>query len=164
MSLSAPPSKLFADRDALAAQIARWRADGLRIGFTNGAFDVLHVGHVRCLTEARALCDKLVLAVNSDRSVQANKGAGRPYMSQADRVEILAALVAVDAILIFEESTVDALLRALKPDLYAKGTDYRLDDLPERATVRELGIRFVRTGDDKTRGATAFIKRLREDG
>ena len=115
------------------------KADGKRVVFTNGVFDVLHVGHVRYLQEARALGDVLIVGLNSDASTRAIKGQDRPIVGQAEREELLLALRCVDAVVVFDEPTADAVLEALRPSLYVKGGDYAGDGPPEAPTVRRYG-------------------------
>src|SRR5438094_8061577 len=122
---------------------ARLRAEGKRIVLANGVFDLLHVGHVRYLEAARALGDVLFVGVNGDAAVARLKGAGRPLMPARERAEVLAALRAVDHVVVFEEDTADALVAALRPAIHAKGTDYTAETVPERATVRRHGGRVV---------------------
>jgi rfaE bifunctional protein nucleotidyltransferase chain/domain len=121
--------------DAVAAWAEAQRRAGKRIVLANGVFDLLHVGHVRYLAAARALGDVLLVALNSDASVRRLKGGGRPIMNAAERAELLGALAAVDAVVVFEEDTVDALVRVLRPDVQAKGTDYTEATVPEREAV-----------------------------
>ena len=142
------------------ARVASWRAAGQRIVLANGAFDLLHVGHVRYLEGAKALGDRLVVAINSDRSVRALKGADRPAVPEAERAELLAALECTDAVLVFDESDVRAVIRALQPDVHAKGTDYTVDSVPERAEVEAYGGRVAITGDPKTHSTTAVLSKL----
>src|SRR5262249_22137283 len=127
------------ERRDVASAMVRYRAAGRRIVFTNGCFDLLHVGHVRYLREARARGDLLVVGVNSDQSVSRLKGAGRPLVPENERVELLAALECVDHVCLFTEDTPEALIAEVRPDLHVKGGDYRADDLPEARLVRELG-------------------------
>ena len=122
-----------------AAFVEAAKADGKRVVFTNGVFDVLHVGHVRYLQEARALGDVLIVGLNSDASTGAIKGPERPIVGQAEREELLLALRCVDAVVVFGEPTADTVLEALKPDLYVKGGDYAGDGPPEAPTVRRYG-------------------------
>ncbi|MGH7743148.1 MAG: adenylyltransferase/cytidyltransferase family protein, partial [Candidatus Eiseniibacteriota bacterium] len=124
------------DRDHAVREVARWRAAGDRVVLANGVFDLLHVGHARYLAGARALGDRLVVAVNGDRAAAALKGGGRPVVPASDRAAMIAALRGVDAVVIFEEPTLDELLRVLQPAIHAKGTDYREDTVPERDTVK----------------------------
>ena len=145
---------------ALNAWLAARRADGERVVLTNGTFDVLHVGHVRMLAEARAAGDRLLVALNSDDSVRAYKGPARPLTPQSERAEILAALACVDAIIFFDEPTADGILRAVRPDVYAKGRDYGEADLPEAGTAREVGARIALVGDPKDHAASDIIARV----
>jgi rfaE bifunctional protein nucleotidyltransferase chain/domain len=115
------------------------RSEGKRVVFTNGVFDLLHVGHVRYLQEARALGDALVVGLNSDASARAIKGQERPLVAQQERAELLEALSCVDAVVIFDEPTADALLQALEPDVYVKGGDYAVQGPPEAPTVQRYG-------------------------
>jgi D-glycero-beta-D-manno-heptose 1-phosphate adenylyltransferase len=147
-------------REALAERVRADRALGLRIAFANGAFDLLHVGHVRYLDAARREADRLVVAVNDDASVRQGKGLGRPIMAAADRAELVAALEAVDYVVIFTEPTVTPLLELLKPDVHCKGTDYTVDTVPEGDTVRAYGGRVAIVGDPKSHSTSALVKRL----
>jgi rfaE bifunctional protein nucleotidyltransferase chain/domain len=147
-------------RAELVEQVGRDRARGLSIAFANGAFDLLHVGHVRYLEGARQQADRLIVAVNDDQSVRSVKGPDRPVMPAADRAEIVAALRAVDYVVIFPEPTVAPLLELLKPDVHCKGTDYTLDTVPERETVSAYGGRIAIVGDPKDHSTTALLKRL----
>ena len=126
-------------REALREICAQWRAQGETIVFTNGCFDILHVGHARYLEQARALGDHLVVGVNSDRSTRALKGPERPIVPEAERAELVASLRAVDAVSIFDEELPDDLIRAARPHIHTKGGDYREEDLPEAKVVREYG-------------------------
>ena len=139
-----------------------WRAAGERVVLANGVFDLLHVGHVRYLAGARALGERLVVAVNGDRSAASLKGRGRPVLSAADRARLEAALRAVDAVVVFEEPTVDSLLAALEPAVHAKGTDYERDRVPERAAAESLGIETAITGDPKAHASRELVSRVRE--
>ena len=136
-------SKLRDDASA-AAWVADERRAGRRVIFTSGCFDVLHVGHVRSLRAARALGDRLVIGLNSDDSVRGLKGEGRPYFPQDERAEVLSELECVDAIVVVPESTMDRVLDQLRPDVFAQGTDYTPETIPERDTVLvSPGIPFV---------------------
>ena len=137
--------------------MADWRRTGDSITLANGAFDLLHVGHVRYLRAAKALGGRLIVAVNSDESVRALKGAGRPLMPAAERAEILAALADVDAVVIFPEANVEALIREIRPDIHAKGTDYTADSVPEREEVLRGGGRVVIVGDPKNHSSSHII-------
>lgn len=130
------------DRGALAARIQDHKSDGKSVVFTNGCFDILHLGHVRYLQDARALGDILVIGVNSDESVRRLKGPERPVVPEEERVEILAALECVDYVTIFSEETPVELITTLKPDIHTKGGDYKPDDLPEAEAVEKAGGRI----------------------
>jgi rfaE bifunctional protein nucleotidyltransferase chain/domain len=145
------------DRASLRARVAEWRHAGERVILTNGAFDVLHVGHVRYLRAAKALGGRLIVAVNADASVRALKGEGRPRMPAAERAELLAALESVDAVVIFDEPDVRALIRELRPDIHAKGTDYTAESVPERDVVAECGGRVEIVGDPKDHSTSEMI-------
>ena len=141
--------------------MAEWRRAGACVTLTNGCFDVLHVGHVRYLRAARELGGKVVVAVNSDASVRTLKGEGRPVMPAEERAEILAALADVDAVVIFPEKDVRAIIREIRPDLNAKGTDYTAESFPERDEVEACGGRVVIVGDPKNHSATEIIRSRR---
>jgi rfaE bifunctional protein nucleotidyltransferase chain/domain len=147
-------------RAELASQVERWRRDGERITLANGCFELLHVGHVRYLHAAKELGGKLVVAINSDESVRGLKGNGRPVMPAGERAEILAALADVDAVVVFDEPNVRALIGEIRPHVQAKGTDYTADAVPERDAVRAYGGRVEIVGDPKDHSATELIKRI----
>jgi rfaE bifunctional protein nucleotidyltransferase chain/domain len=147
-------------RDELIARIADERGNGHTVAFANGCFDLLHVGHVRYLEGAAREGDVLVVAVNDDDSVRGLKGNGRPILSAEARAELVAALGYVDYVVIFSEPTVGPLLSLVKPDVHCKGTDYTVDTVPERETVRAYGGRIAIVGEPKdhsTRGLLAAI-------
>lgn len=146
------------EREQLRQRVAEWRRSGQSVTLANGCFDLLHVGHVRYLRAAKQLGGKLVVAVNSDESVRALKGEGRPLMPAEERAEILAALEDVDAVVIFPERDVRALIREIRPDIQAKGTDYTADNVPERDVVRECGGRVEIVGDPKDHSASEIIR------
>jgi D-glycero-beta-D-manno-heptose 1-phosphate adenylyltransferase len=156
--LSVKKESKVLDRAELRKQVEAWRAAGDRVTLTNGCFELLHVGHVRYLRAAKQLGGRLVVAVNSDDSVRALKGEGRPLMPAEERAEILAALADVDAVVIFSESNVRALIREIHPDVHAKGTDYTEDSVPERDVVREYGGRVAIVGDPKDHSASEIIR------
>ena len=156
MSTSVQPKIL--SRSELQRCVAEWRGAGSRITLTNGCFDVLHVGHVRYLHAARELGGKVIVAVNSDASVRALKGEGRPVIPAEERAEILAALADVDAVVIFPEHDVGAIIREIRPDFHAKGTDYTAESVPERAEVEACGGRVVIVGGPKHHSATEIIR------
>jgi rfaE bifunctional protein nucleotidyltransferase chain/domain len=145
-------------RAELRDRVAAWRRAGERITLANGCFDLLHVGHVRYLSGARELGGKLVVAVNSDDSVRALKGEGRPLMPAEERAEILAALSDVDAVVVFPEKDVRAIIREIRPDFHAKGTDYTTENVPERGEVEACGGRVAIVGDAKNHSATEIIR------
>jgi D-glycero-beta-D-manno-heptose 1-phosphate adenylyltransferase len=146
------------DRSQLRSQVEQWRRTGERITLANGNFDLLHVGHVRYLHGAKALGGKLVVAINSDESVRALKGEGRPIMPEQERAEIVAALADVDAVVIFPELDVRALIREIRPDIQAKGTDYIAESVPERDAITEYGGRVAIVGDPKDHSTTDIIR------
>jgi rfaE bifunctional protein nucleotidyltransferase chain/domain len=151
------------DRSALIARVAAWRDQGLRIVFANGCFDVLHAGHVRYLQAAAALADRLVVGVNADLSTRQLKGPNRPILPERARAELVAALRGVAAVTIFPETSVEPLLRALRPDIHAKGTDYTPETVPEAAVARELGIAVRIVGDPKHHATRDLFARIRAE-
>src|SRR5207247_1208147 len=140
--------------------VAAWRANGARVVLANGVFDLLHVGHVRYLEGARRQGDRLVVAVNGDAATARLKGAGRPVLPATERAALVAALRCVDAVVVFEEPSADVILERLGPDVHAKGTDYRVDSVPERATAEALGVRTVITGDPKQHSSREMVERV----
>lgn len=151
------PADKLRSLDDLAAECDAWRTAGLTVVLGNGAFDLLHVGHVRYLAAARALGDRLVVAVNSDASVRAGKGPRRPIVPESERVELLSHLASVDRLVLFDEPTVAPVLRRLRPAIHAKGTDYTADSVPERAVVQAWGGRTAICGDPKDHATTDVI-------
>ncbi len=151
---------MLMSESALVDAVARDRAAGLTVAFANGCFDLLHVGHVRYLQGAAAEADRLVVAVNSDRSVAGIKGPGRPILSGADRAELVAALRGVDYVLLFEDPDVSRLLLLLKPDVHCKGTDYTVDTVPERGIVQSFGGRTAIVGDPKSHATRELIAKI----
>lgn len=145
-------------REELRLRVEEWRRVGERITLANGNFDLLHVGHVRYLHGAKALGGKLVVAINSDQSVRALKGEGRPVMPEHERAEIVAALTDVDAVVIFPELDVRAIIREIRPDVQVKGTDYTADSVPERDAVVECGGRVEIVGDPKDHSTSEIIR------
>ena len=138
--------------------MAEWRRAGERITLANGNFDLLHVGHVRYLEGAKALGGKLVVAINSDDSVRALKGEGRTVMPDKERAEIVAALEDVDAVVIFSELDVRAIIGEIRPDVQAKGTDYTVDSVPERDALAEYGGRVEIVGDPKQHSTSEILR------
>ena len=145
-------------REQLRQRVEEWRRAGNRIILANGNFDLLHVGHVRYLRAAKGLGGRLVVAINSDSSVLTLKGEGRPIMPESERAEIVGALAAVDAVVIFPELDVRAIIREIHPDIQAKGTDYTADTVPERDTVAEFGGRVEIVGDPKDHSTSEIIR------
>jgi rfaE bifunctional protein nucleotidyltransferase chain/domain len=142
--------------------VARERAQGRTIALANGCFDLLHVGHVRYLRGAAAEADRLIVAVNEDRTVARLKGAGRPLIAAAERAEIVAALEPVDYVVIFGDETVERLLRQIKPDVHCKGTDYTIETVPERAVVQAYGGRTAIVGDPKRHASRDLVRSIGE--
>jgi rfaE bifunctional protein nucleotidyltransferase chain/domain len=151
---------LVVTREQLIDAVARERAAGRSIVFANGCFDLLHVGHVRYLQAAAKEGDRLVVAVNDDRSASTLKGPGRPVVLEADRAELVAGLRDVDYVVLFGETTVEALLTLIKPDVHCKGTDYTVDTVPERGVVSAYGGRTAIVGDSKDHSTRALVARL----
>jgi rfaE bifunctional protein nucleotidyltransferase chain/domain len=148
-------------RQGLHAILEEHRRAGRKIVFANGVFDLLHVGHVRYLQAARAEGDLLVVGINSDASTRKLKGGGRPILTERARATLVAALRAVDYVVIFDELDVNSLLRELQPDVHAKGTDYTADTVPERELAAMLGIRVAIVGDPKQHSTRDLLARLR---
>lgn len=148
----------------LAAAVARDRASGKTIAFANGCFDLLHVGHVRYLQGAAAEADRLIVAVNDDRSVFALKGPGQPVLAASDRAELVNALRGVSYVVVFADATVSRLLTLLMPDVHCKGTDYTVDTVPERDVVAAYGGRTAIVGDPKRHATRDLIARVRAGG
>jgi D-glycero-beta-D-manno-heptose 1-phosphate adenylyltransferase len=145
-------------RAELRERVEQWKRAGERVILANGNFDLLHVGHVRYLHGAKDLGGNLVVAVNSDESVRALKGQGRPVMPAEERAEIVAALAAVDAVVIFSELDVRTLIHEIRPDIQAKGTDYTVDSVPERDALAEYGGRVAIVGDAKDHSTSEIIR------
>jgi D-glycero-beta-D-manno-heptose 1-phosphate adenylyltransferase len=148
-------------RDTLVERVGRDRSLGLTHAFANGCFDVLHVGHIRYLQAAAEEADRLIVAINGDQSVRALKGPNRPILDSADRAEIVAALRGVDYVVIFDEPDVTPLLELLHPAVHCKGTDYTVDTVPERETVRRYGGRIAIVGDSKDHSTRDLLSRIR---
>jgi rfaE bifunctional protein nucleotidyltransferase chain/domain len=146
-------------RDALRQQTVAWRNSGSRIILANGCFDLLHVGHIRYLRAAKELGGKLIVAVNSDASTRALKGANRPRVPDEERAELLGALADVDAVTVFDAPDVSELVRVLRPDVHAKGTDYTANSVPERDIVLACGGRVEIVGDPKDHSTTDQLRK-----
>ena len=147
--------------DEVRGRVEAARADGRTVAFANGCFDVLHVGHVRYLEGARAEADVLVVGVNGDDSVRRLKGEGRPVLPEGDRALLVAAIRAVDHVVVFADDDVSRLLLALRPDVHCKGTDYTPDTVPEREVVRSYGGRVAIVGDPKRHDTRVLLDRIR---
>ena len=147
-------------QDAVAV-VERLRATGKSVVFTNGVFDLLHVGHLRYLQQARALGDALIVGLNSDRSVRANKGAGRPITPEAERAEILSALACVDGVVVFDEDTPREIIAALQPDVLVKGADWAADAIVGRDVVEAQGGRVVRVPIEAGHSTSALVEKIR---
>jgi rfaE bifunctional protein nucleotidyltransferase chain/domain len=148
-------------REEACRRAAAARAAGRAVVLANGVFDLLHAGHVRYLAAARAEGGWLVVAVNSDSSARKLKGPGRPVLPEQARAELVAALAAVDCVVLFDEPDVAPLLEALRPDVHAKGTDYTAETVPECERARALGIRTAIVGDAKRHSTRDLLARLR---
>lgn len=164
MSQRAPSSRKIASLQEIAGRVERERAAGRTVALANGVFDLIHVGHVRYLEAAAEMADVLVVAVNSDASTRANKGDGRPVVPEDERAELVSALGCVDHVLIFDDRTVVPVIRALRPDLQVKGTDYTPESIPERAEVEAYGGRVAVAGDPKDHSTTETLRRLERIG
>lgn len=162
--MSAQAQIKILDRDKLRQRVEEWRKASELVTLANGCFDLLHVGHIRYLHAAKELGGRLIVAVNSDTSVRALKGEGRPLVPAEERAEILAALADVDAVVIFSEPDVRALIREIRPDVQAKGTDYTAESVPERDEVIKHGGRVEIVGDPKDHSATEIIQSRIEGG
>ncbi len=147
-------AEIIRDHDKLFSVIESLKKKSKRIIFANGCFDIIHVGHIRYLNDAKELGDVLIVAVNDDKSMKINKGDSHPLMPEDERMEILAALRCVDYITLFYEKTVDSLLLKLKPHVHAKGTDYTAETVPERETVLSYGGEIAITGDPKNHSSS----------
>jgi rfaE bifunctional protein nucleotidyltransferase chain/domain len=161
---SAPSMGKIVSQEELIQVAAREKRGGRRVVFTNGCFDLLHPGHVRCLTEARALGDLLVVAINSDRSVRGNKGPERPLVPEKDRAEVLAALASVDYVAIFDEPTPRQLISRVLPDVLVKGADWAPDQVAGREEVEAAGGRVVSIPLAPGYSTTNLVQRIRNLG
>lgn len=160
MSWTGPP--ILPSRTELAREVADLRARGKRVVLGNGCFDLLHVGHLRYLEDARSRGDFLIIALNTDESIRALKGAGQPLVPLAERAELLLGLACVDRVLPFDELTLEDTLRVLRPDVHAKGPDYTPDTVPEAPVDRELGIEIAICGDPKDHSSTGLRDALND--
>lgn len=155
-----PRSKLIKSRSTLRRFASQQRNAGKTIVLTNGCYDLLHVGHLRCLQSASDHGDCLIVGINSDLSARRYKGPGHPIIPERERAELLAAMSCIDKVFIFNDPTVDQLLEEVQPHIYCKGKEYTLRTLPERSTVKKLGVRFRRVGDPKNHSSTQIIKTI----
>jgi D-beta-D-heptose 7-phosphate kinase / D-beta-D-heptose 1-phosphate adenosyltransferase len=157
----APEEKIVFDWALLDEHIAEWQRQGLRVGFTNGCFDLLHPGHVKLLAGARAACDRLVVGLNGDASVTRLKGEGRPVQAVQARAEVLAALEAVDLVVVFDEDTPEKLIARVKPTVLVKGSDYKREQVVGRAIVEAAGGQVILIDIVPGHSTTAMVKRTR---
>ena len=153
-------SRKTATREEAASRVAGWRAQGLKVGFANGCFDLIHPGHVHLLTEARARCDRLVVALNTDASVQRLKGPSRPLQSETARATVMASLSPVDLVVLFGEETPLELIRTLRPDVLVKGADYRIDEVVGAELVRSWGGMVLLVELQQGHSTTGTIRRM----
>jgi D-glycero-beta-D-manno-heptose 1-phosphate adenylyltransferase len=160
MSGSQQTGSKILSRPQLGEKVQAWKRAGEQVILANGCFDLLHVGHIRYLHAAKQLAGRLVVAINADESVRAVKGPGRPLMPASERAEIIAALADVDAVVIFSEPDVRALIRELRPDVQAKGTDYTADSVPERDEMIACGGRVEIVGDPKDHSTSSFLDKI----
>ncbi|GAB4141910.1 MAG: hypothetical protein Fur0037_08890 [Planctomycetota bacterium] len=154
--------KIITDRKSLAAILSGLMAQGKVVVLTNGVFDLLHVGHLRCLEDARSRGDFLVVGVNSDASAAKIKGKGHPVVPLAERMELLSGFWFVDYVTSFDEETADKLIEQIKPSIYAKGSDRSLRSLPERDTLKALDVKAVFVGDKKTHSSTKMLAKIKK--
>jgi len=155
--------KIIRDHDELSRRVAALKQQGRRIVFTNGGFNLLHVGHIRSLRDAKSHGDILVVAVNSDSSIKKNKGKDYPVIPEDERLEVLSELESIDLLTVFSDPTVDSLLLQLKPHVHAKGTDYTKETVPERATVLSYGGKIAIVGDPKDHASSRIIDLIKKD-
>jgi D-glycero-beta-D-manno-heptose 1-phosphate adenylyltransferase len=161
MSMRSAQSKILS-RESAPTVLAELKRKGKRVVLANGCFDTLHVGHVRYLSGAKREAEILVVAVNADSSVRGLKGPGRPVLDEQARAQLVASLRDVDYVTLFSEPNVEALLEELRPNVHAKGTDYTLESVPERAVSQRLGIRVAIVGDPKDHSTHAFLDAIRK--
>lgn len=152
------------DRDGIIRAVAEARATGKSIALANGCFGILHVGHVRYLQAAAEEADVLVVGVNADDSYDALQKKARPLVPENERAEIVAAIRGVALVTIFHETTAEELIRAIRPDVQCKGTDYTVETVPERALVESLGGRVAIVGDPKDHSTSGLLERMKGEG
>lgn len=153
-------TKVLLDRHELLSVINTHKGKGQKIVLTNGCFDLIHVGHMRCLKGAKEEGDILIVGVNSDASMRALGKQGRPLMPENERLEILSAIIYIDYLTLFSEPTVDNLLQWIRPHVFAKGTDYTEGNIPERKTALSINARIAIVGDPKNHSSTAYLKKI----
>lgn len=153
-----PESVTVLTREKLIEKVSELRRKDVKIVLANGCFDLFHVGHIRYLSGAKNLGDFLIVGINSDEQVKKLKGEKRPFMPENERAEIVSALRCVDFVTIFDEPTVEQLIRSIRPDFHAKGTDYTTETVPEREIVRECGGQTAIVGDPKDHSSSNLIK------
>ena len=154
-------AKIVLDHQELLSIINTHKERGQTIVLTNGCFDLIHVGHIRCLKAAKQEGDILLVGVNSDASMRALGKQGRPLMPENERLEILSAITCIDYLTLFSEPTVDTLLKWIRPQVFAKGTDYTEENVPERKTALSISARIAIVGDAKNHSSTAYLKKIR---
>ena len=155
-------ARIVLDHQKLCSVIEGHKNKGQTIVFTNGCFDLINVGHIRCLGGAKKEGDILVVGVNSDASVRASNKKGRPLMPENERLEILSAITYIDYLTLFSEPTVDEILKTIRPNVFAKGTDYSIEDVPERDTALAIHARIAIVGDPKDHSSTAYLDKIHE--
>lgn len=151
----------FKKREELSLIIKTLKDMGYTIGLINGAFDLIHSGHIDIIEEAKRLCDILIIALNSDKSIAKLKGKGRPILTQKERIKILSAIEEVDFVTIFDEITASKTLKIIRPDLHIKGCEYRGKELPEAKITKKLNIKTILIGDKKVNSTTQIIKKIK---
>ncbi len=161
--MSTADDRYFSEINSLSAVLEKRRGESGPIVLANGCFDVMHVGHIRYLKAAASLGGILVVALNDDISARRLKGEDRPIFCESERAEILLALDVVDYVLLFGEGTVDGIIRILRPDFHAKGTDYKVETVPELETARSVGCETVIVGDPKDHSSSEIIYRIRPE-
>ncbi len=155
-----PESAPILTREQIAERVSELRKQDVKIVMANGCFDLFHVGHIRYLSGAKKLGDYLIVGINSDKQVKKLKGENRPFMPETERAEVISALRFVDFVTIFDEPTVEQLIRTIRPDFHAKGTDYTTETVPEREIVRECGGQTAIVGDPKDHSSTELIQKV----
>ncbi|MFH0813971.1 MAG: adenylyltransferase/cytidyltransferase family protein [Pseudomonadota bacterium] len=155
-------AKILLEQQALCSVINEHKKRGETIVFTNGCFDLLHVGHIRCLKGAKEEGNILVVGVNSDASMKALKKKGRPLMPENERLEILSSIIYIDYLTLFSEPTVERLLKTIRPHVFAKGTDYTVENVPERETALSIQARIAIVGDPKDHFSTEYFKKIHQ--